>query len=55
MKKRKKKNGFEKREELAKFGYWDDKRWKEVTKLRDEGKEREANTLVFTIRESWGL
>ena len=43
MKKRKKKNGFEKREELAKFGYWDDKRWKEVTKLRDEGKEREAN------------
>jgi hypothetical protein len=47
-------DGFEKRELLG-DAYWKDKRWKKVTKLRDEGKMLEANSLVFKIRESWGL
>jgi len=48
-------DGFEQREIVGKFGYWEDKRWKEVNKLRKEGKADEANSLVFEIRDSWGV
>ncbi len=51
---KKKKNGFEQREEVAKLGYWDDPRWKKVSKLRREDKMSEANGLVMAIRDSWG-
>lgn len=47
-------DGFEQREALG-DAYWDDPRWKEVQKLREEGKDLEANGLVFQIRESWGV
>jgi hypothetical protein len=47
-------NGFEKREAVNN-NYWEDKRWEKVSKLRDEGKYTEANRLVMTIRNSWGL
>lgn len=47
-------NGFEQRELLGKK-YWDDPRWKTVRKLRDEGKQSEANGLVMIIRDSWGV
>jgi hypothetical protein len=50
-----KKNGFEKREQLAVFGYDDDPRWKKVIKLREKGKDSEANGLVGLIRSDWGL
>lgn len=49
--------GFAQRE-LAGADYWKDPKWKEVTKLRnsknpdDHGK---ANSLVFQIREDWGV
>lgn len=45
--------GFEQRERSP--GYWDDPRWKEVKRLRDDGKHSEANGLTFQIRESWGV
>ena len=48
-------DGFEQREIVGKFGYWEDKRGKEVNKLRKEGKADEANSLVFEIRDSWGV
>lgn len=51
---KKRKNGFEQREKLG-SKYWDDPRWKEVTKLRNEGKNLEANSLTFRIRDSWGV
>ena len=35
--------------------YLKDPRWKKVRKLRDEGKDLEANGLVMEIRSSWGL
>ncbi len=50
----KKENGFEKREKLGAV-YWTDKRWEEVIKLRNKGKNLEANGLVMAIRMSWGL
>lgn len=46
-------DGFEKREACP--GYWKDKRWKEVSKLRNQNKNAEANSLVFQIREDWGM
>lgn len=46
--------GFEERERVGKK-YWDDPRWKEVIKLRKEGKDLEANDLVMTIRYAWGV
>lgn len=49
-----KEDGFEARERLGN-DYWDDPRWKEVEKLRKQGKQAEANSLVFRIRDSWGL
>lgn len=49
-----KEDGFEARERLGQ-AYWDDPRWEEVKKLRQEGKHPEANHLVFQIEESWGL
>lgn len=49
-----KENGFEARERLGKE-YWADKRWKEVTALRKDGKYDGANTLVFKIRADWGI
>ena len=51
---KKKTNGFEQREALGKT-YWEDKRWKKVNKLREDGKDLEANGLVGTIRQSWGV
>lgn len=48
------KDGFEKREEISK-DYWSDPRWAKVKSLRKEGKQAEANGLVFEIRGSWGL
>lgn len=50
----KKKDGFEAREELGQV-YWDDLRWKKVEELRKAGKYAEANSLVFEIRDSWGV
>lgn len=47
-------NGFEQREALGP-AYGKDPRWKKVDKLREEGKDAEANGLVFQIRESWGV
>ena len=46
--------GFEQRE-LVGNAYWEDARWKEVERLRKENKHSEANSLVFRIRESWGV
>lgn len=47
--------GFEARESVAKQGYWEDPRWKDVKRLRAEGKHAEANSLTFQIRGSWGI
>jgi hypothetical protein len=52
--KNKTKDGFEKRE-LAGPAYWKDSRWKEVLRLRKEGKQAEANSVVFRIRADWGV
>lgn len=51
---KRKENGFEARERLGK-DYWLDKRWRKVRKLREEGKDPEANGLVMQIRHSWGI
>lgn len=51
----KKEDGFEQRERVAKLGYWDDPRWKEVEKLRRKKEHAKANGLVFAIRDSWGV
>ncbi len=48
-------DGFEKREQVTKYGYWEDERWKEVTKLRKENKIPESNGLVMEIRSDWGV
>jgi len=48
-------DGFEKREQVTKHGYWEDKRWKGVKKLRKEGKMAESNDLVMEIRSDWGV
>ena len=47
--------GFEARERVGQQGYWEDPRWKDVKKLRAEGKQSEAHGLTFQIRESWGI
>lgn len=47
-------NGFEQRE-IVGDAYWEDPRWEEVRKLRDENKQSEANDLVMKIRDSWGV
>jgi len=47
-------DGFEQREAQGE-DYWKDPRWKEVKRLQDEGKHAEANSIVFQIRESWGV
>lgn len=46
--------GFEQRE-IVGDDYWKDPRWEEVKHLHREGKMVEANTLVFKIREDWGI
>ncbi|MFW6282281.1 MAG: hypothetical protein ACOC1O_05785 [bacterium] len=46
-------DGFEQREQVSDFGYWDDPRWKEVRKLRKNGNT--ANGLVMKIRSDWGV
>ena len=46
---------FEKHEETNKHGYYDDPRWKEVKHLRNNGQNLKANSLVFAIRDDWGL
>lgn len=48
-------DGFEKREQVAKFGYWKDPRWKQVKKLRKENKIPESNRLVMEIRSDFDL
>ena len=47
-------NGFEKREQLGST-YWNDPRWDQVKKLRIEGKNLEANSLTFKIREDYDV
>lgn len=47
-------DGFEQRELLGDT-YWDDPRWKIVSKLREEEKHSEANGLVLKIRSDWGI
>jgi len=47
-------NGFEKRELLGNK-YWNDPRWKKVRELRKQKMHIEANSLVFKIRETYGL
>jgi len=49
-----KKCGFKAREQLG-DSYWKDPEWKEVSKLRKEGKQLEANGMVMKIRSKWGL
>lgn len=49
-----KEDGYEARERLG-DPYWNDPRWKEVQRLRTEGKVPESNGVVFDIRESWGV
>lgn len=51
--KEKKLDEFEKREILG-TDYWEDERWKNVEKLRNENKQMEANSLVSEIRSDWG-
>jgi len=51
---KKKLNGFEQRELIGPI-YLNDERWKEVHKLRVDGKDNEANSLVYKIRESYGV
>lgn len=48
-------DGFEQREIIAEQGYWKDKRWKEVRRLRSQKKHTEANNLVFKIRTDRGI
>ena len=47
--------GAAQREVVAKFGYWQDKRWKQVHKLRQQEKIAEANQLVMQILDSYGV
>jgi len=47
-------DGFEQRELIGDV-YWDDLRWEQVRKLREQNKLLEANSLVFEIRESYGV
>lgn len=47
-------DGFEQRE-LVGDAYWKDPRWKKVQELREQNKHIEANSLVFEIRNSWGV
>jgi len=47
-------NGFEQRE-LVGDAYWEDTRWAEVAKLRDQNRQVEANGLVLKIRSDWGV
>jgi hypothetical protein len=47
-------NGFEQRE-LVGDAYWEDARWAEVAKLRDQNRQVEANGLVLKIRSDWGV
>jgi len=51
---RKKLNAFEQREVIGRI-YWDDPRWKEVTRLRVNGEDNKANSLVYQIRDSYGV
>lgn len=62
-------NGFEKREwsrdacsvksplviRMVDGAYWDDPRWKEVRKLREEGQDIKANGLVDVIKDDWHI
>ena len=47
-------DGFEKRELLG-DEYWEDPRWKEVSRLHADGETLKANGLVATIRSDWGV
>lgn len=49
-----KENGFEARERLGDV-YWNDPDWEKVKELRREGKQLEANGLVFSIRYRYGI
>jgi len=55
MNERKELDGFEQREVAAKFGYWEDPRWKEISKLRLEGKYEEANAMLCKIHDDYGI
>lgn len=52
---KRKKDGFEQREQVAQFGYWKDPRWKEVSRLRKIGEIPKSNNLVFQIRDDYGV
>ena len=49
-----KEDGFEARERVG-DAYWDDPDWETVKKLRSENRHAEANSMVFRIRERWGV
>jgi len=53
--KNKKLNGFEQREQVSQFGYWEDPRWEQVINLRKQNKIPESNGLVMVIRGEWGV
>lgn len=51
----KKIDAYEKREQVAQFGYWEDPRWKLVRELRKDGMIAKSNNLVLQIRSDYGL
>ena len=46
---------YERHEAVVERGYYNDPRWKEVYKLREEGNHIKANGLVMSIRYDWGI
>ena len=46
---------YEQREIAAENGYYEDPRWPEVNRLRNEGKVAEGNGLYSSIQMDWGV
>lgn len=48
-------DAYDRHEAAVALGYYDDPRWEQVYKLREEEKHLEANSLVMQIRDDWGI
>lgn len=46
---------YEQREIAGERGYHEDPRWLEVKRLRNEGKQAEANGVCANIQYDWGV
>jgi hypothetical protein len=46
---------FEQLEQAVQKGYYDDPRWKEVSRLRRGKEHAKADELSATLRKEWGL